>query len=317
MAGVGNFIVGGQFQVTANIPGGKPGPPAQVLGGGAGLPPINGSAWIEGPMLFGSPLSYPTPRKPDANVMIGRAKNPTFPVTESILKVTSFSFSPTPLDVVIGEKKGPVGLKSVLSIGDILCLSKISYKSPKTNAIGDLNWTGKVSVKGKTLFDGKSITNIKKVINGDARVNGKLLVYGACVIKGHLTFTSSIVGTSKKFDISHPIKPNHRLAHACIEGPENGVYYRGRLTNSNIINLPDYWRGLVDPETITVTLTPHGSYQELYVKSIEWGTKINVLNNSGGLIDCSYTIFAKRKDIADLVVEYEGNEPKEWNVVGK
>jgi hypothetical protein len=317
MPEVGSFCIGGQLQVTANIPGGKPGPPATVLGGGAGTSPINGSAWIEGPMLLGSPLSYPTPRKPDATVMVGRSKNPTFPVTESIFKVTSFSFSPTPLDVVIGETKGPVGLKSVLSIGDILCLSKLTYKSPKTNAIGKLNWKGKVNVNGKTSFNGKSTTTGKKVINGATKINGYLTVTGGCKIAGFLKFGGSIVGTTKKFDIPHPTKSNHRLAHSCIEGPENGVYYRGRLINSNVINLPDYWWGLVDSETITVTLTPHGSYQELYVKNIEWGTKINVLNNSGGLIDCSYTVFAKRKDVADLVVEYEGNEPKEWSTVGK
>jgi hypothetical protein len=65
---------------------------------------------------------------------------------------------------------------------------------------------------------------------------------------------------------------------------------------------------LVDAETITVNLTPHECYQELFVKSIEWGTKITVVNNLGGPINCSYTIFGKRTDVPDLVVEYEGNE---------
>ena len=53
----------------------------------------------------------------------------------------------------------------------------------------------------------------------------------------------------KGFDIKHPNKENHRLRHICLEGPEAGVYYRGRLTNSNVIELPEYWRGLIDPET--------------------------------------------------------------------
>ena len=98
------------------------------------------------------------------------------------------------------------------------------------------------------------------------------------------------------------------MAHACIEGPEIGVYYRGRLIDTNVIQLPEYWKGLVDPETITVNLTPHGVYQELFVKSIEWGTRINIVNNLCGPINCSYTVYGKRKDVDDLVVEYEGTE---------
>jgi len=103
---------------------------------------------------------------------------------------------------------------------------------------------------------------------------------------------------------------DHRLSHACLEGPEIGVYYRGKLINDNIIILPDYWKGLVDPESITVQLTPHGVYQELYVKEIQWGSRVIVTNNSGGPINCSYTIFGKRKDVPDLEVEYVGTEMK-------
>ena len=75
--------------------------------------------------------------------------------------------------------------------------------------------------------------------------------------------------------------------------------------NSNVIDLPEYWRGLVDPETITVNLTPHKFYQELYVKNIEWGCKINIINNAGGPIDCSYIVYAERKDVSKLDIEYK------------
>ena len=61
--------------------------------------------------------------------------------------------------------------------------------------------------------------------------------------------------TRKPFDIPHPTKKGYRLRHVCLEGPESGVYYRGRLTGKNVIELPEYWRGLVDAETFTVTLT--------------------------------------------------------------
>lgn len=319
MPEIGNLVVGGQLQTTPNLPGGVLGPPATVLGGSAAGPPINGSFWTEGPMLVGSPLTYPSPR-PLATMMLGRSKNYLAPETNAlpILMISSRGSAPTPTDLLIGDPAaGQVGITVNSTIISIFNAKTVSLISPKTTAVSKLNWVGKVNVVGKTSFNGKSTTTGKKTINGKTTINGYLTVNGGCKINGFLKFTGSIVGVTKKFDIPHPTKENHRLAHSCIEGPENGVYYRGRLTNSNVINLPDYWRGLIDPETITVTLTPHSSYQELYVKNIEWGTKINVLNNSGGLIDCSYTVFAKRKDIADLVVEYEGNEPKDWSTVGK
>ena len=94
----------------------------------------------------------------------------------------------------------------------------------------------------------------------------------------------------KGFDISHPNKLNHRLRHICLEGPEGGVYYRGRLTNSNTINLPDYWYGLIDPESITVSLTQIGYSQDLIVEKIEWGKKILIKSGTGVNIDCYYII---------------------------
>ena len=54
----------------------------------------------------------------------------------------------------------------------------------------------------------------------------------------------------------------------CIEGPETAVYVRGRLTDNSVIELPDYWKGLVDPDSITVSLTQIGSSQDLIVEGL-------------------------------------------------
>jgi len=116
----------------------------------------------------------------------------------------------------------------------------------------------------------------------------------------------------KGFDIKHPNKKGHRLRHVCVEGPEAAVYVRGTLKNSNIIELPEYWKGLVDPESISITLTPIGSYQELYIKNIEWGQKVTVMNSTSGSIHCFYSIWASRVDGEPLVVEYEGEDPSSY-----
>ena len=133
-------------------------------------------------------------------------------------------------------------------------------------------------------------------------------VFNTCTA-GQGNFTS-VAAPFKQFNIPHPTKSGYRLIHTCLEGPEIGVYYRGRLVNSNVIELPEYWRGLVDAETITVSLTPHIFYQELYVKNIEWGTRITIINNGGGPVDCSYVVYAERKDVPKLEIEPKQEEDK-------
>ncbi len=107
------------------------------------------------------------------------------------------------------------------------------------------------------------------------QVNTSIVGLGLINITGAITSGGALCGASlcgaiKLFDIPHPTKENKRLVHGALEGPENGVYVRGRLTGNNVIDLPDYWRGLVDPASITVSLTQIGSSQDLIVDKIEW-----------------------------------------------
>jgi len=127
------------------------------------------------------------------------------------------------------------------------------------------------------------------------------------------TFNGTInVQSWKGFDIKHPNKPNHRLRHICLEGPEGGVYFRGRLTNLNVIDLPDYWNGLIDPESITISLTQIGYTQDLIVDKIEWGKKVYIKSGNGSNIDCYYLINASRIDGDPLIVEYKGETPESY-----
>ena len=128
------------------------------------------------------------------------------------------------------------------------------------------------------------------------------------------TFQGNInVQSWKGFDIIHPNKENHRLRHICLEGPEAGVYVRGRLTGSSTIDLPEYWKGLIDLESITVSLTQIGSSQDLIVEGLEdWGTKVKVRSGNASAIDCYYTIQASRIDGEKLIVEYEGETPADY-----
>jgi hypothetical protein len=301
---VGDLHVGKQLQVVSNLPGGVPGP--SNVAHGAGAAAIPGSAWIDGSLHVGSPVFL------TAETCVGFARPPATntkaALVKSILAVTSRGFSPTPVDILFGDPGGPVGITCFTEIINITNNTSINILSPVTTGNGILNWFGV-----KTLTGAESLTGTKAQAGKEARSGAKVF-NGNVIINGKLTCNNvSLVGTInvqgwKEFDIPHPTKPNHRLSHACIEGPEIGVYYRGKLKDKTIIELPEYWKGLVDAESITVNLTPHGCYQELFVKSIEWGTRITIQNNSGGPIDCSYVVYGKRKDVPDLEVEYEGNE---------
>ena len=110
----------------------------------------------------------------------------------------------------------------------------------------------------------------------------------------------------KAFDMPHPTKgKGHRLSHACIEGPEIGVYYRGRVRNEKVIVLPQYWKGLVYEDSISVQLQPIGAHQDVIVK--RWDDEKIYLQSKGGMpIDCFYHVYAERKDVNPLHVEYEG-----------
>ena len=147
------------------------------------------------------------------------------------------------------------------------------------------------------------IDNIKvnTLMNGAGDITMTGNVTAAEVTAGGITLTSR-----KAFDIPHPTKKGHRLRHICLEGPEAGVYYRGRLTNDTMINLPEYWDGLVDPATITVSLTQIGSSQDLIVDAIQWGKRIKVRSGTAANIDCYFLVHAERKDGERLIVEYEG-----------
>ena len=141
------------------------------------------------------------------------------------------------------------------------------------------------------------------VIVGDVTITGKL----DCGWKNRLKARFGTAdGKPKLFDIDHPTKgEGHRLAHACIEGPEVGVYYRGRLRNKKVIELPHYWKGLVHTDSISVQLQPIGAHQDIIIK--RWDdTKIYLQSKANFPIDCFYHVYGERKDVDGLVVEYEG-----------
>jgi hypothetical protein len=74
------------------------------------------------------------------------------------------------------------------------------------------------------------------------------------------------------------------------------------LFNTNVIDLPDYWTALVDPMSVTVTLTPIGAPANLYVADIS-NNQVTVAGADP--IDCYFTVWAERCDVEKLGVEID------------
>jgi len=101
---------------------------------------------------------------------------------------------------------------------------------------------------------------------------------------------------SKTFVIDHPSKKDKYLVHACLEGPEAGVYYRGDSCihegeSISIISLPDYVDSLATDFTIGVT--PIGEPRVLGVSRVKDG-KFTVYGPPGEFF---WTVYGKRTSI--------------------
>ena len=278
--GMDDCIVGGQIRIGTGLC-----PPIKE-----GDFKINGSGSAEGPFVFGDgtkiklgavggdPDSEDKTGAPPANVMITRCYNDDKDCFTAAIK------------------------RSLQTEGNI-----------RVNGDNGTPWA--FNLNGNQEIQGNDQTDNALYVTGGGTVN-------SCYIKGDLYVTGDIDGgnkgrlaarfaaadaSPKPFDMQHPTKgEGNRLRYACIEGPEVGVYFRGRLRRGKEIFLPNYWKGLVHIQSITVQLQPIGAHQDIIIK--RWDDQKIYLQSNGGLpIDCFYHVYAERKDCNPLVVEYQGD----------
>ena len=175
-------------------------------------------------------------------------------------------------------------------------------------------------VKGNVLIEGDTGTaqtlyidssrDTAIDINGKTKIDNKGDAVFAIGTSGKTLSARFVEADSKPkpFDIQHTSKgEGWRLRYACIEGPEVAVYHRGRLRRGKEIVLPRYWKDLVHINSITVQLQPVGAHQDIVIK--RWDDEKIYLQSMGGMpIDCFYHVYAERKDINPLIIEYAGKD---------
>jgi hypothetical protein len=281
---------------------------------GVGPAAIPGSMFCSGVVMIGSPLSYPA--IPEAALMVSRASlaNPLAAKVPSIFKVTTkANVPPTPLDVMIGDPGvGMVGMTLNTAMINIIDSVQINIVTPTRNSAGNKahagasQRTGAEVDTGAETHTGVNINNAKTVDNTTRTV---ATVTSCPIFKGK--FFTGKAKLDKGFDIEHPTRKGKRVRHICVEGPESAIYIRGKLKGTHIIDIPDYWQGLVDYDTITVNLTPCGKPDlSLYVKEIR-DDKIILSSDHLTQVECFYHVWGNRIG-PELHVEYDGESPADY-----
>lgn len=307
---VSDIHVGKQLQVNYSPAGVAP-IPCTAYGFGASAVP--GTGFFNGGVMVGSPIVQPAHlatlqvTRPDL-INANAAKAP------SIVRIVGNPTvaPPTPIDVVIGDITGPVGVSMVVTTLVIKSTLSTLEESPfKKSTIGLTKNTGtKVNTgakqeTGAQSQSGAEVRASAKSMAGPLKVSGPI---SAKVHQGSI-FTGRALG-NKTFDIKHPTKSGWRLRHTCVEGPENAVFFRGKLDGENVINLPEYWKGLINYDTISVNLTAFGRRDTLYVKDIQ-EDRIIISGDHLTNVKCYYQVWADRSG-EPLIVEYEGETPADY-----
>ena len=118
---------------------------------------------------------------------------------------------------------------------------------------------------------------------------------------------------AKTFVIDHPVDKDKYLVHACLEGPESGVYYRGEsriFGRSIVIQLPEYVESLA--KDFTVHVTPIGEPKMLGASRVEKG-QFTVYGPPGEFF---WVVYGKRGSIDvephKTEVTVAGKGPYKW-----
>lgn len=177
------------------------------------------------------------------------------------------------------------------------------------DVVGNTRIAGDMISEGDGIFFGNVVIRETKGLDarGDLGVENNVKLGGTLDAGGEVysNCRGHKLSAKKDFDIPHPSKEGWRLRHVCIEGPTADVYFRGRIKNQKEISLPSYWKGLVDPLSITVTLTPVGSHQDVIIKRID-EEKVYLQSKGNMPIDCFYHVYGERMDCEKNIPEYEG-----------
>lgn len=120
-----------------------------------------------------------------------------------------------------------------------------------------------------------------------------------------------VFGDVKSFKMDNPLDENTSIVYACLEGPEAGAYERGSASLSNgeaFVSYSEHYQIVVNPETVTVHLTPHSAdtYGLAVIEKTPTGFWVKELKGGNGSFSFDWKVEGKRKG-------YENHNPIQPN----
>jgi hypothetical protein len=120
---------------------------------------------------------------------------------------------------------------------------------------------------------------------------------------------------TKTFVIDHPFSPDKYLVHACLEGPEAGVYYRGKgiIQEREIeITLPSYVKHIATDFSVQITAV--NSNNIFYTSEVDEETGAFKVFGKPGIF--FWHVYGKRQTIEveplKSEVNVKGTGPYKW-----
>jgi len=113
---------------------------------------------------------------------------------------------------------------------------------------------------GARFFGKNGVIGFTSTASGDGVVG----MATAPATTGVIAFGNLVATGTKPFIEPHPTDPTKEIRFVAMEGPEAGTYFRAKATVLNgvaVVDVPDSFRMVTDPEGLTVHVTPVGRAQ--------------------------------------------------------
>ena len=218
--------------------------------------------------------------------------------------------------MMIKADGGNVGINTIVPTAKLHVVGDIKASLANTNQanfVGYNSSTGLLTYASTGSITVGTATNADNVyINDDSTDGSQPVLFASTVneylpVRGEANFhynpstrtltVDTLQASEKSFVIPHQGLPGKKLVYGVLEGPEHSVYVRGK-SSERVIELPQEWEWLVDEDSITVSLTPIGGPNAIYVEQIA-DNKIYV-NSNADTLKYFYHVYATRKDVEPL-----------------
>jgi hypothetical protein len=166
------------------------------------------------------------------------------------------------------------GVKGVSGYGDPLGDSSdcspchtAGVRGVDNNATGGLGF-GVLGLSKGTAVSGV-LLNTANTFSTDAE--GRLGTRSGATKYGVLSLGGSLATGIKSFADPHPTDPGKVIKYITLEGPESGIYFRGRARFQNgtaTIDVPEDFRLVSDPDGLSIQVTPIGEMATVAVAHI-------------------------------------------------